>query len=113
MPPTDPLDNLGVRQTPLGGELRVWSHHATGMDVAIFDSKDASWVTAVLPMTRDEGDVWSVTSPALVAGAQFAIRASGPRGTMHDFDPTRNLIDPYSPRPRAHEHGRVALVRSG
>jgi len=96
MPPTDPLRNLGVRVTSRGGELRVWSHNATAMDLVVFDSRDPSWVTAVRPMSRGDGDVWSVTTSKLAAGARYAIRASGPKGKTHDFDPTRNLIDPYA-----------------
>jgi len=96
MPPTDPLRNLGVRTTSRGGELRVWSHNATAMDLVVFDSKDPSWVTAVRPLAKGDGDVWSVTTSKLAAGARYAIRASGPKGTTHDFDPTRNLIDPYA-----------------
>jgi glycogen operon protein len=96
MPPTDPLRNLGVRLTSRGGELRVWSHNATSMDLVVFDSRDSSWVTAVRPMSRSDSDVWSVTSSKLAPGARYAIRAGGPKGRTHDFDPTRNLIDPYA-----------------
>jgi glycogen operon protein len=96
MPPIDPLRNLGVRVTSRGGELRVWSHNATAMELVIFDSKDATWVTAVRPMTRDGGGVWSVTSSKLAAGTRYAIRASGPKGKTHAFDPNHNLIDPYA-----------------
>ncbi|HEX4443298.1 MAG TPA: glycogen debranching protein GlgX [Galbitalea sp.] len=96
MPSVDPLSNLGVRQGSRGGELRVWSRNATGMDLVIFDSKDPSWITAVRPMTGNDHGVWSVTSSRLAAGTRYAIRASGPKGTTHDFDPTRNLIDPYA-----------------
>ena len=96
MPPTDPLRNLGVRTTTRGGELRVWSRSATSMDLVVFDSRDSSWVTAVRPMTKDASDIWSVTSSKLAAGARYAIRANGPKGKTHDFDPTRNLIDPYA-----------------
>jgi glycogen operon protein len=95
MPSSDPLHGLGVRPTPGGGTLRVWSHHATGMELAIFDSKDASWVSEVIPMSK-KGDVWSAESPRLVPGTRYAIRASGPKGKTHDFDRNRNLIDPYS-----------------
>ncbi len=113
MPPTDPLRNLGVRMTSRGGELRVWSRNATAMDLVVFDSKDPSWVTAVRPMTRSDGDVWSVTTSKLAAGARYAIRASGPKGKTHDFDPTRNLIDPYARGLARTSDRRVALVRAG
>jgi glycogen operon protein len=96
MPSTDPLRNLGVRATAQGGEVRVWSRNATAMELAIFDEKDPTWVIATVPLERGAGDVWSAHSPQLVAGTRYAIRASGPRGKTHQFDPSRNLIDPYA-----------------
>jgi glycogen operon protein len=96
VPTTDLLRNLGVHQTSRGGEARVWSHTATSMEVVVFDAKDPSWVIAVIPLTRHDGDVWVGRSSKLVAGARYAIRASGPKGKTHDFDPGRNLIDPYA-----------------
>jgi glycogen operon protein len=92
----DSLRNLGVHVTGRGGELRVWSHHATGMELAIFDAKDPAWITAVIPMAPQGDGVWSGKSSKLVPGTQYAIRASGPQGKTHDFDPARNLIDPYA-----------------
>ena len=74
----------------------MWSHNASSMELVVFDSRDSSWVTAVRPMARGDQDVWSVTSSKLTAGARYAIRAGGPKGATHDFDPTRNLIDPYA-----------------
>ena len=96
MAQTDPLRNLGVHQTSRGGEVRVWSKNATALEVVVFDAKDANWVIAIIPLTRHDGDVWVGRSSKLVAGARYAIRASGPSGKTHDFDPARNLIDPYS-----------------
>jgi glycogen operon protein len=96
MPAADPLRRLGVTVTSRGGELRTWSRHATAMELAIFDKKDPTWVTQVVPMTKGAGDVWSGRSHDLVPGARYAIRASGPRGKVHDFDPGRSLIDPYA-----------------
>ena len=95
MPPTDPLRNLGVRMTPRGGELRVWSGNATNMDLVVFDSRDSSWVTAVRPMTKDAHDIWSVSSSKLAAGARYAIRATGPKGKTPPLAPGA----PPPPRP--------------
>jgi glycogen operon protein len=66
------------------------------MELAIFDDKDPNWVETVIPMTRDDHGVWSAQSSRLVPGTRYAIRASGPEGKTHSFDPTRNLIDPYA-----------------
>ncbi len=96
MPPTDPLRHLGVRTTSRGGELRVWSRHATAMELAIFDDKDPSWIHAVIQLVKDDADVWSATTSKLKPGTRYAIRATGPKGKTHDFDLARNLIDPYA-----------------
>jgi glycogen operon protein len=97
MSDSDPLRHLGYSSTHDGGELRVWSANATGMELCIFSAQDADWLDAVVPMERDgAADVWIGRSPLLVPGARYAIRANGPKGVVHDFDPRRNLLDPYS-----------------
>ncbi|MCU1404387.1 MAG: glgX [Glaciihabitans sp.] len=96
MPVRDPLQNLGFTSTRSGGELRVWSEHATGMEVCVFSDRDPAWVGTILPMTREASGVWVCESPLLVPGVTYAIRASGPEGPTHHFNPARNLIDPYS-----------------
>ncbi|NEM91591.1 glycogen debranching protein GlgX [Galbitalea soli] len=96
MPAPDPLRHLGVHVTSRGGELKVWSRNATAIELAIFDDKDPSWVRATYPLVRGEADVWSVRTKALAPGTRYALRASGPKGKTHAFDPTRNLIDPYA-----------------
>jgi glycogen debranching enzyme len=87
---------LGVTLGSDRGRLRVWSHSATRMELCLFDDRDPNWITRVLPMTRGDDDVWSVTSRALRPGARYSVRADGPRGPGHVFDAERHLIDPYA-----------------
>jgi glycogen operon protein len=87
---------LGVRATATGGELRVWSANATAMELCLYDERDPNWLSSAVPMERGEGDVWSASSPALVPGARYSVRATGPEGPTHRFDPTLDLIDPYA-----------------
>jgi len=87
---------LGVTATDAGGELRVWSANATAMELCLYDEKDANWLVSAVPMQRGDDDVWTATSPALVAGARYSVRASGPAGPTHRFEPTLDLIDPYA-----------------
>jgi glycogen operon protein len=96
VPTIDPLTDLGVRVTPNGGQLRVWSAHATAIELCIFDEKDPTWVAASVQLTKDAADVWSGASPSLVAGARYSLRATGPTGPTHKFDSSLHLIDPYS-----------------
>jgi len=92
----DPLHDLGVRSTGKSGTLRVWSANATELDLCLFDSKDAGWIVETIPMQRDDHGVWEATSDKLVPGTRYSVRASGPGGPTHRFDPSRDLLDPYA-----------------
>jgi glycogen operon protein len=95
-PPEDALRDLGVRATADGGEIRVWSSNAHGVDLWIFDGKDLSYASSTVSLVQDSAGVWSGSSPALTPGTYYALRARGPKGPTHAFDPTRNLLDPYA-----------------
>ena len=86
------FEELGVRN----GELRVWSANATAIDVAIYDDKDADWVIATIPLVPEGDGVWVARSDALKPGARYSLRAKGPSGPRHAFNPKRDLIDPYA-----------------
>ena len=92
----DGLRDLGVRTDGKSGTLRVWSANASELDLCLFDSKDASWIVETVAMVRDEHDVWQASSPRLVPGTRYSVRASGPGGPTHRFDPSRDLLDPYA-----------------
>ncbi len=92
MPLIDPLHNLGAKLTGHGGEVRVYSAGATAMELCLFSLKDPDWITETIPLERDDHSVWSVTSPHLVAGRNYSLRATG----TGRFDPELHLIDPYA-----------------
>ncbi|MGG7508031.1 glycogen debranching protein GlgX [Plantibacter sp. YIM 135249] len=92
----DPLLDLGVRLGPSGGELRVWSEHADGMELVIFDDKDPNWITRTVPLERDAHGVWSGRSRSLIRGRRYAVRSSGPVGPKNVFNPQSLLLDPYA-----------------
>ena len=96
MAPTDPFSRLGVRVTAHGGELRVWSQSAEGMELLIFDDKDLNWVTRNVPMQHTGDGVWFARTRSLKHGTRYAVRAWGPSGPRHDFDAERLLIEPYA-----------------
>jgi glycogen operon protein len=96
MPDADPLADLGVRLGPKGGQLRVWSASATTIELCLFDDRDLNWVAKTLPLTRGDGDVWSVTTKLLSPGVKYSLRADGPTEPGHAFDPGLHLIDPYA-----------------
>ncbi|GAB3122732.1 glycogen debranching protein GlgX [Glaciibacter psychrotolerans] len=96
MSASDDLHDLGVRLTPSGGELRVWSEQADAMELCLFDDTDPNWIVTTLPLARDSHNVWSATTPLLVPGRRYGIRVSGPSGTNNAFQPELTLIEPYS-----------------
>ena len=96
MPETYPPRALGVTATADGGEIRIWSHHATSVELCLFGAKDPDWVATTLRLDRGDDDVWTGSSARLTPGAKYSVRTSGPTGPTHHFDPQRHLIDPYS-----------------
>lgn len=99
---TATLDRLGVTLTDGSATVRVWSQHATAIELVVFNEADLDWVTQAIPLTRGDGDVWEVTTDALTVGTHYAFRASGEEGSR--YVPEQFLIDPYS-RGLAQGHG--------
>ncbi|MGX5696061.1 glycogen debranching protein GlgX [Agromyces soli] len=96
MPAADPLHDLGVRCDASGGAIRLWSAHATAVELAVFDADDLDWAVDRVALERDEHGVWSGRSGALVPGARYALRVDGPADVEHAFNPVHNLLDPYA-----------------
>jgi glycogen debranching enzyme GlgX len=96
MPALDPLHDLGVRAGPDGGSIRVWSEHATSIDLEVFADGDLDWAVERTPLVRHTHGVWEGTSAALVPGARYGLRVDGPAGFDHAFNPVHTLLDPYA-----------------
>ena len=92
----DALGHLGVRQTSRGGELRVWSEHATSVQLCILAADDPSWITETHELQRNRFGVWRTTTRSLTPGTRYALRVDGPTGPTHAYDPERLLLDPYA-----------------
>jgi glycogen operon protein len=90
------LDDLGVTLGHDGGTLRVWSAHADGVELVLFDDTDLDWITDTLPLEPVGGGVWQVRTPLLRPGARYAIRVGGPGGPGNTFNPRTLLIEPYA-----------------
>ncbi|MBO9578244.1 MAG: glycogen debranching enzyme [Microbacteriaceae bacterium] len=96
MPATATEVPLGVHLTAHGGRLAVWSANATAMEVCLFDRSDADWVAATIPLERADDGLWIVESRHLEPGVRYTLRADGPEGPGHVFDPGVHLLDPYA-----------------
>ncbi|MFF2276591.1 glycogen debranching protein GlgX [Agromyces sp. NPDC058126] len=96
MPAPDALDALGVRADGDGGRIRVWSEHASAIDLVVFDPDDLDWAVERTPLERDGHGVWSGASVRLVPGAHYGLRVDGPADFDHAFNPVHTLLDPYA-----------------
>lgn len=96
MPAPDALDELGVRAGADGGRIRVWSEHASAIDLVVFDADDLDWAVERTPLARDAHGVWSGESARLVPGAHYGLRVDGPADLDHAFNPVHTLLDPYA-----------------
>jgi len=94
MPATATQVPLGVHPTAHGGRITVWSAHATAMEVCLFD--DADWVASAVPLEPVGGGLWVAESRHLEPGRRYTLRADGPEGPGHVFDPGVHLLDPYA-----------------
>lgn len=89
------LDDLGVRLGPRGGTLRIWSEHATGVELLIFDRTDLDWIVDAIPLVAVGAGVWEASTPLLAPGVRYAVRVEGPAGPGNTFNPRSLLLDPY------------------
>lgn len=96
MSSADPLQHLGVRTGSDGGIIRVWSEHATSVELVVFDPDDLDWATSRTPLEQSADGVWTATSAALLTGARYGLRVDGPPGIEHAFNPVHTLLDPWA-----------------
>jgi glycogen operon protein len=87
---------LGLSLLDGGGVFSTWSESATGIELHILDPEDTSNSLHVLPLQPGAGGIWSTGDDRLVQGIEYVLRANGPEGPRHAFQPKRNLLDPYA-----------------
>ena len=86
---------LGLSLTDGGGTFSTWSESADAISLHILDQDTKSPIHEVA-LTRAEGGIWSAQDERLQRGMKYVLRASGPEGPRHAFQPERNLLDPYA-----------------
>ena len=87
MPSAPAFARLGVHPTSTGGELRVWSEHASSMRLVLFDPDDLDRVTGERDMHRmkKNNGTWHIATRELAPGAVYALRVDGPRDAAHNI----------------------------
>jgi glycogen operon protein len=82
----------------LGANFSVFSRHATGVELLLFDRDDdprPSRVIRIDPAANRTYHYWHVFVPGVRPGQLYGYRASGPSGPGMRFDPAKLLLDPY------------------
>jgi glycogen operon protein len=106
---------LGLSLLDGGGVFSTWSESASSIELHILNQEDTSLSEHVLPLERGDAGIWSVGDDRLQTGIKYVLRASGPEGPRHAFDPDRNLLDPYAKglvRESPKDYHCVAIDRS-
>lgn len=88
---------LGANWNGLGVNFAVFSHHATRMQLCLFDSNGQKEIRRYdLPEHTDE--VWHGYLPNAMPGLVYGYRAHGPYQPQngHRFNPHKLLLDPYA-----------------
>jgi glycogen operon protein len=88
---------LGATPYTGGTNFSVFSAHATGIDVCLFDATGEREVARVALPERS-GDVWHGQIAGVQPGTRYGLRAHGPfvPAEGHRFNPSKLLLDPYA-----------------
>ncbi|MGH6895039.1 MAG: glycogen debranching protein GlgX [Geminicoccaceae bacterium] len=101
--PTERGSSSPVGATPgsEGTNFSVFSKHATGLELLLFDhvddSAEAARVIRIDPALNRTYHYWHVFVPGVKAGQLYGYRVEGPWDPAQGmrFDPTKVLLDPY------------------
>src|SRR6266542_196274 len=91
---------LGATPSPDGVNFSVFSRHATGVELLLFDDVDDTKPARVVrldPSGNRTYHYWHVFVPDVRPGQLYAYRVEGPLDPPSGlrFDPTKVLLDPY------------------
>ncbi|HEY9888263.1 MAG TPA: glycogen debranching protein GlgX [Candidatus Obscuribacterales bacterium] len=91
---------LGATVEPKGVNFCLYSQHATGIDLLLYESDTAPFPQHTIhldPRYHRSFNYWHAFVSGLKAGQVYAFRATGPDAPEkgHRFDPAKVLLDPY------------------
>ena len=112
---------LGLHECCDGLNIAVFSRHATGMTLLLYETTGGTEPSARLPFDARRhrtGDIWHARMTGDLRGKLYALQADGPRSRAggHDFDPHRTLLDPYAATVTGlspDSHGRCVIADQG
>ncbi len=89
---------LGATWDGQGVNFALFSQHATGVELCLFDSPKAPNERARIAMPEQTDNVWHVHLPGIQPGQLYGYRVYGPYEPEagHRFNPAKLLVDPYA-----------------
>jgi glycogen operon protein len=89
---------LGATWDGAGVNFALFSEHASGVDLCLFDAPESLHERLRLPLTECTDDVWHGYVPELRPGQCYGYRVYGPYAPHHGhrFNPAKLLLDPYA-----------------
>jgi glycogen operon protein len=81
-----------------GVNFALFSEHATGVELCLFDDREATEENLRIPITERTDQVWHVFLPDVRPGQLYGFRVSGPYDPEHGlrFNSSKLLLDPYA-----------------
>lgn len=89
---------LGATWDGSGVNFALFSEHAAGVELCLFDGSDGSEQIACIPMMEQTDLVWHGYLPNVRPGQRYGFRVHGPYepAAGHRFNPAKLLLDPYA-----------------
>jgi glycogen operon protein len=89
---------LGATWDGEGVNFAVFSAHATGVELCLFDAPDAKETSFTVDMTERTHQVFHAYLPDVAPGQLYAYRVHGPWAPEegHRFNPAKLTLDPYA-----------------
>ncbi len=95
--PGDPYP-LGATWDGSGVNFALFSEHATGVELCLFDASTGATEIGRIPLTEQTDQVWHAYVPDAKPGWRYGYRVHGPYKPEegHRFNPAKLLLDPYA-----------------
>jgi isoamylase len=89
---------LGATWDGAGVNFALFSEHATGVELCLFDEVDGNREVARIRLEERDDQVWHCYLPQARPGLRYGYRVAGPYepAAGHRFNPAKLLLDPYA-----------------
>lgn len=89
---------LGATWDGEGVNFALFSEHATGITLCLFDANDSTKEIASIPVTEQTEHIWHIYLDGVKPGQLYGYRAEGPFDAAQGllFNPKKLLMDPYA-----------------